>query len=163
MPRRRPAAGGDGESDTASFLRYKCQEMLRTSLVFLASIGLTSAFVPSAFSPTLRSAHGSAGTFFAERSQGSSAQIRRGNRLSKLTMKDFPKPNLEDTANYREAERLSQKFKQLNGAASPKTVAIIGGIDPDQDRFVCSSRPLLLIYLANCRRLVRIGGREVPC
>ncbi len=43
-------------------------------------------------------------------------------------MKDFPKPNLEDTQNYREAERLSQKFKDINGASSPKNVAIIGGI-----------------------------------
>ena len=43
-------------------------------------------------------------------------------------MKDYPKPNVEDTANYREANRLSEKFSQLKGAASPKTVAIIGGM-----------------------------------
>ena len=101
--------------------------MLKASAVLLVSIGLTHAFVPSAFSPVLRNAHGMKENFLAERSYGSFAEIRQGNRLSKLTMKDYPKPNVEDTANYREAERLSQKFKQLNNAASPKTVAIIGG------------------------------------
>jgi 15-cis-phytoene desaturase len=42
-------------------------------------------------------------------------------------MKDFPKPNVENTDNFREASKLSQKFKDLKGICKPKTVAIIGG------------------------------------
>ena len=42
-------------------------------------------------------------------------------------MKDYPKPNVEDTDNYREAGKLSAKFKTLKGNGPEKTVAIIGG------------------------------------
>ena len=49
---------------------------------------------------------------------------KRGNNV---VMKDYPKPNVENTENYREAARLSQKFKDLNGKGPSKTVAIIGG------------------------------------
>lgn len=42
-------------------------------------------------------------------------------------MKDYPKPNIENTDNYREAEALSQKFKGFKGKGSSKKVAIIGG------------------------------------
>jgi 15-cis-phytoene desaturase len=43
-------------------------------------------------------------------------------------MKDFPKPNVEDTDNYREATRLSDSFKTtLKTTSTPKKVAIIGG------------------------------------
>lgn len=46
-----------------------------------------------------------------------------------LVMKDYPKPNVENTDNYREAALLSQKFKSMNGRSltGPKKVAIIGG------------------------------------
>jgi 15-cis-phytoene desaturase len=44
-----------------------------------------------------------------------------------VTMKDFPKPNVENTENYREAAKLSAKFSTLKGSAPSKTVAIIGG------------------------------------
>ena len=42
-------------------------------------------------------------------------------------MKDFPKPNLEDTDNYREGTRLSQKFNSVAWQGEKKTVAIVGG------------------------------------
>ncbi|KAJ1432013.1 phytoene dehydrogenase [Ochromonadaceae sp. CCMP2298] len=44
-----------------------------------------------------------------------------------LVMKDYPKPNVENTDNYREAAQLSQKFKDQHGKGPSKTVAIIGG------------------------------------
>mmetsp|Transcript_12804 Transcript_12804/g.28155 ORF Transcript_12804/g.28155 Transcript_12804/m.28155 type:complete len:617 (+) Transcript_12804:116-1966(+) len=46
-----------------------------------------------------------------------------------LVMKDFPKPNLEDTENYRNYEKLSQSFGSTlkAGAEQKKKVAIIGG------------------------------------
>ncbi|KAJ8601442.1 hypothetical protein CTAYLR_005937 [Chrysophaeum taylorii] len=45
-----------------------------------------------------------------------------------MTMRDFPKPNVENTENYREATRLSSRFtSDLKAAGSPKKVAIIGG------------------------------------
>eukprot|EP00518_Triparma_eleuthera_P000833 CAMPEP_0182455072 /NCGR_PEP_ID=MMETSP1319-20130603/1409_1 /TAXON_ID=172717 /ORGANISM="Bolidomonas pacifica, Strain RCC208" /LENGTH=560 /DNA_ID=CAMNT_0024653107 /DNA_START=137 /DNA_END=1815 /DNA_ORIENTATION=+ len=40
--------------------------------------------------------------------------------------KDFPKPNVEDTDNYRAAESLSKKFSN-NTPTTPKSVAVIGG------------------------------------
>jgi 15-cis-phytoene desaturase len=42
-------------------------------------------------------------------------------------MKDYPKPNVEDTNNYREATALSSKFKKMAGMGGSKKVAIIGG------------------------------------
>ena len=47
-------------------------------------------------------------------------------------MKDFPKPNVENTDNYREASRLSQKFKEYKGQSTSKTVAIMGGKAPSK-------------------------------
>jgi 15-cis-phytoene desaturase len=49
------------------------------------------------------------------------------NSYRNLVMKDYPKPNVENTENYREAARLSEKFKEMKGKCTPKTVAIIGG------------------------------------
>jgi 15-cis-phytoene desaturase len=43
-------------------------------------------------------------------------------------MKDYPKPNVENTDNYREAAKLSARFKELKKVtAKPKKIAIIGG------------------------------------
>lgn len=44
-------------------------------------------------------------------------------------MADYPKPNVEDTQNYRDAEAMSASFKTTlrAGAAQKKKVAIIGG------------------------------------
>eukprot|EP00587_Corethron_hystrix_P002043 CAMPEP_0113299714 /NCGR_PEP_ID=MMETSP0010_2-20120614/1639_1 /TAXON_ID=216773 ORGANISM="Corethron hystrix, Strain 308" /NCGR_SAMPLE_ID=MMETSP0010_2 /ASSEMBLY_ACC=CAM_ASM_000155 /LENGTH=632 /DNA_ID=CAMNT_0000153005 /DNA_START=9 /DNA_END=1907 /DNA_ORIENTATION=- /assembly_acc=CAM_ASM_000155 len=52
-------------------------------------------------------------------------------RRSTVVMKDFPKPNVEDTDNYRAAEAMSARFKSElavgpNGEGK-KSVAIIGG------------------------------------
>jgi 15-cis-phytoene desaturase len=46
---------------------------------------------------------------------------------SSLVMKDFPKPNVANTDNYREAAKLSKSFAALKGKGTEKTVAIIGG------------------------------------
>jgi hypothetical protein len=100
------------------------RQMAKAVFVFLVSAGLANAFVPSAFSPAFRRDH-----LLRNRavSHGPLTSYRSLNSLSQLSMKDYPKPNVEDTQNYREAERLSQKFKDIKGAASPKNVAIIGG------------------------------------
>jgi 15-cis-phytoene desaturase len=42
-------------------------------------------------------------------------------------MKDFPKPNVANTDNYRESAKLSARFKTLKVEGKSKTVAIIGG------------------------------------
>jgi 15-cis-phytoene desaturase len=52
--------------------------------------------------------------------------VRTAARLP-MVMKDYPKPNIENTDNYREAAKLSAKFAQLKGNGPSKTVAIIGG------------------------------------
>ena len=59
----------------------------------------------------------------------STASSNQGSMKSNLVMKDFPKPNLEDTENYRNFEKLSASFS-TNLKATPeekKKVAIIGG------------------------------------
>jgi len=52
-------------------------------------------------------------------------------RRSTLVMRDFPKPNVEDTDNYRAAEAMSASFKTSLRVSDPSTqrkrVAIIGG------------------------------------
>ena len=44
-----------------------------------------------------------------------------------LVMRDYPKPNVENTANFREAAELSAKFSTLKRDGISKKVAIIGG------------------------------------
>ncbi len=56
----------------------------------------------------------------------------RGN-VGRIVMQDFPKPNLENTDNYRIANQLSSKFTATKGKMEKKKVAIIGGgelVDP---------------------------------
>jgi len=55
------------------------------------------------------------------------ARVGKASLLSGLQMKDYPKPNVEDTDPYREANALSSKFTQYGGEGGSKTVAIIGG------------------------------------
>lgn len=55
---------------------------------------------------------------------GSNARLQQ---RSHLVMRDYPKPNVENTNNFREAEALSQKFARMKQKCKPKTVAIIGG------------------------------------
>ena len=46
-------------------------------------------------------------------------------------MKDFPKPNVEDTDNYQESTRMTDFFKTtLRTTTNPKKVAIIRGEIP---------------------------------
>ena len=47
--------------------------------------------------------------------------------VGKLVMQDYPKPNVENTDNYRIANALSSKFKEVHGKTEKKKVAIIGG------------------------------------
>mmetsp|Transcript_8839 Transcript_8839/g.14703 ORF Transcript_8839/g.14703 Transcript_8839/m.14703 type:complete len:598 (+) Transcript_8839:69-1862(+) len=61
------------------------------------------------------------------RLNGAPSMSKRYLTKSSLVMKDYPKPNLENTDNYRQATALSQKFKQMNGKGPSKTVAVIGG------------------------------------
>jgi len=65
---------------------------------------------------------------FAPYARVGSASQRAGS--STLVMKDFPKPNVEDTDNYRFAEAMSSTFKtslKIKDPSQKKTVAIIGG------------------------------------
>mmetsp|Transcript_14671 Transcript_14671/g.22719 ORF Transcript_14671/g.22719 Transcript_14671/m.22719 type:complete len:614 (-) Transcript_14671:103-1944(-) len=72
----------------------------------------------------------SAAAFTGQSSFTQTLSQRNGARSSStLVMKDFPKPNVEDTDNYRQGEALSASFKS-SLKASPsekKKVAIIGG------------------------------------
>jgi len=60
----------------------------------------------------------------------SSHRRERNARSSSIVMRDYPKPNVEDTDNYRYAEAMSQSFKSTLRVTDPsqrKKVAIIGG------------------------------------
>mmetsp|Transcript_14460 Transcript_14460/g.30555 ORF Transcript_14460/g.30555 Transcript_14460/m.30555 type:complete len:624 (+) Transcript_14460:23-1894(+) len=48
-------------------------------------------------------------------------------RCASVSMKDYPKPNVENTDNYREGAALSQKLASLAWQGEAKSVAIIGG------------------------------------
>ena len=54
---------------------------------------------------------------------------RHATKSSNLVMRDYPKPNVEDTDNYRYAEAMSQSFQTTLKAdpSQKKKVAIIGG------------------------------------
>jgi 15-cis-phytoene desaturase len=87
--------------------------MKTTSLAF-AGLMTIAATTCSAFAPHSRLAV--------------SPQVRSGS--STLVMKDFPKPNVEDTDNYRFAENMSNSFKttlKIANESQKKKVAIIGG------------------------------------
>ncbi|KAL3800594.1 hypothetical protein ACHAW5_001062 [Stephanodiscus triporus] len=56
--------------------------------------------------------------------------MHQSTRSSSIVMRDYPKPNVEDTDNYRYAEAMSQSFKSTLRVTDPsqkKRVAIIGG------------------------------------
>ncbi|KAJ1627978.1 hypothetical protein T492DRAFT_1021345 [Pavlovales sp. CCMP2436] len=48
-------------------------------------------------------------------------------RVASVSMRDFPKPNIENTDNYRTSTALTEKIKSLAGQGGSKNVAIIGG------------------------------------
>ena len=67
---------------------------------------------------------GSSTSFRLPASRAARASQRRG----AIVMKDYPKPNVENTDNYRMFEAMSKKFVDLGKDGGPKkTVAIIGG------------------------------------
>jgi 15-cis-phytoene desaturase len=80
------------------------------SFAFLSLLGLSASFAPHT------------------RLTGSKQQNVAQNRHS-LVMRDFPKPNVENTANYRDMETLSKSFSTTLKADSShkKKIAIIGG------------------------------------
>lgn len=60
----------------------------------------------------------------------SNRRANQSTKSSSLVMRDFPKPNVEDTDNYRYAEAMSQSFKsnlRIIDPSQKKKVAIIGG------------------------------------
>jgi 15-cis-phytoene desaturase len=59
-------------------------------------------------------------------SAGKASSSYRSVKGRSMEMKDFPKPNVANTDNYRESTKLSSKFATLKTEKS-KTVAIIGG------------------------------------
>lgn len=87
--------------------------MFRISTALLALLATSvAAFAPHA--PVISRKH---------------ATVSKSNMKSNLVMKDYPKPNLEDTDNYRAYEQLSKSFRTTLKADSSakKKVAIIGG------------------------------------
>jgi len=65
---------------------------------------------------------------FAPYARVGSRNLRSGS--SNMVMKDYPKPNVEDTDNYRFAEAMSSSFKgsiKIKDESQKKNVAIIGG------------------------------------
>jgi 15-cis-phytoene desaturase len=90
-----------------------------TTLVALLAITTNvAAFAPHA--PVISRNHATTGT--SKKSNNMKGNV--------LVMKDFPKPNLEDTDNYRAYEQLSQSFRttlKADSSGQKKKVAIIGG------------------------------------
>uniref|UniRef100_A0A7S2UKN1 Amine oxidase n=2 Tax=Attheya septentrionalis TaxID=420275 RepID=A0A7S2UKN1_9STRA len=98
---------------------------MKTSFLALVSLLGASPLSINAFAPP------SASLRFSSKSVNvnSNSNKRRASSRSSLVMKDFPKPNLEDTDNYRFAERMSTSFgtKYKASPEQKKKVAIIGG------------------------------------
>lgn len=95
---------------------------MKTSLLALAAAVAATAQPCAAFMPHTRLTSRSSAPPVSARSIHKSA-------ASKLVMRDYPKPNIEDTDNYRFAENMSASFG-TSLKASPeqkKRVAIIGG------------------------------------
>eukprot|EP00283_Hemiselmis_rufescens_P024776 CAMPEP_0173438128 /NCGR_PEP_ID=MMETSP1357-20121228/19477_1 /TAXON_ID=77926 /ORGANISM="Hemiselmis rufescens, Strain PCC563" /LENGTH=620 /DNA_ID=CAMNT_0014403383 /DNA_START=21 /DNA_END=1883 /DNA_ORIENTATION=+ len=105
--------------------------MVRASLI--VGLAVAAAVGTDAFAPSmpLRAVSGRAGSPISTMKTGLAlapgARAGKSNLLSGLSMKDYPKPNVEDTEPYREANALSNKFSTYGGKGGAKTVAIIGG------------------------------------
>ncbi|KAL7532742.1 hypothetical protein ACHAXR_004816 [Thalassiosira sp. AJA248-18] len=88
---------------------------------FVLSAALAAASTCMAFQP--HSPVFSKPSFSGRRSQ-------HATKSSSLVMRDYPKPNVEDTDNYRYAEAMSNSFKtnlKITDPSQKKKVAIIGG------------------------------------
>lgn len=92
---------------------------------FLWALSALIATSSEAFAP-----HASL-SFSATGSRRYSQRTRSQSRRSNLVMRDYPKPNLEDTDNYRAGEALSTSLRTTLKVTDPSTqkkkVAIIGG------------------------------------
>ena len=89
---------------------------------FILSAALAAAST-SAFQPHAR-------LLSKPRSNNNMQRVRTPTKSSSLVMKDYPKPNVEDTDNYRAAEAMSASFKTTLRVTDPSQknkVAIIGG------------------------------------
>ncbi|KAG8466919.1 hypothetical protein KFE25_008298 [Diacronema lutheri] len=62
--------------------------------------------------------------FTAPAARSSASRVARA---SPVTMRDFPKPNVENTDNYRASTALTEKLKSLSAKGGSKSVAIVGG------------------------------------
>ena len=93
--------------------------MMIRNCILAAALAATSTTTTSAFQPHTR----------LSLSKPRSNTIRQPTKSSSLVMKDFPKPNVEDTDNYRYAESMSKSFTTTLKASpeQKKKVAIIGG------------------------------------
>ena len=92
--------------------------VLAAALAAAASTTCTVAFQPHA------------PVFGKPPSSPNNRRARQSTRSSSLVMRDYPKPNVEDTDNYRYAEAMSNSFKtslKVTDPAQKKRVAIIGG------------------------------------
>lgn len=92
---------------------------MRPSIFALSAFIAASAATTSAFAP-----------YTTLKSSTVSSTKPYNNQRNLLVMKDYPKPNIEDTDNYRAGEALSSSFKSTLSALSTtpkKNVAIIGG------------------------------------
>jgi len=97
--------------------------MMIRNCILAAVLAATSTTTTSAFQPHTRL------SLSKPRSSNNANTIRQPTKSSSLVMKDFPKPNVEDTDNYRYAESMSKSFSTTLKASpeQKKKVAIIGG------------------------------------
>ena len=97
--------------------------MMIRNCILAAALAATSTTTTSAFQPHTRL------SLSKPRSSNNANTIRQPTKSSSLVMKDFPKPNVEDTDNYRYAESMSKSFSTTLKASpeQKKKVAIIGG------------------------------------
>eukprot|EP00978_Attheya_sp_CCMP212_P043912 scaffold294920_cov59-Attheya_sp.AAC.2 len=104
---------------------------MKTSFLALASLLGVSPLSINAFAPPSASLRFSSKSVNVNANSNANANSnkRRPSSRSSLVMRDFPKPNLEDTDNYRFAERMSTSFgtKYKASPEQKKKVAIIGG------------------------------------
>mmetsp|Transcript_20993 Transcript_20993/g.29444 ORF Transcript_20993/g.29444 Transcript_20993/m.29444 type:complete len:623 (+) Transcript_20993:129-1997(+) len=88
-----------------------CKMALSSAIIGSLCLGYTSAFAP-----------------YTRLSTSSGSSVIQNE--SSLVMKDYPKPNIEDTDNYRFAESMSSSFStslRVKDESQSKKVAIIGG------------------------------------
>ena len=96
--------------------------MIVRKFVIAAALASAAATCTVAFQPHA--------PMFGKPPSPNSRRARQSTRSSSIVMRDYPKPNVEDTDNYRYAEAMSNSFKTTLKVTDPtqkKRVAIIGG------------------------------------